>query len=550
MRFFFSIISSRVSTYLISVVWLSTILFSWWFIAPKVDDGIYLYPAITVLHTLKPGVLLGDSIQPIFFIFPTQPFLHGIFLKILDFFSININIETYRLFNYFLVVSLFYLTHKLFKLIFHQAQYQRLALNLTLIILGLSQFSMHFYVNRPEILGLVFFMSGLIYFIKSYKADSNQKFDLFVSFLFFGFAGIVHPNLLLLSTLIIFYAFYNFFKSHSLVYFKYVLSFFLPILSLLLWFYINLDVVKDQLFNRVEEVSSNSIFNMPAVKNIFFTITADNHQSLFHNLYLQLHMLTFVVTLILLFYYFIKKENESNSGLNLSQFFKFLSFSILILIIFMSSFRPYFLLASFLSIISLAFFVTLHVSESLNIKIDQLNSKKSYLSFFICLIAFTLPLSLPIFHIGKIYVSNGSYDNHHNTLKAVRPLIEDDQEIFITTGQLLPLFSRKISTDILLFSPPYEEKIHWYFPIADSPSPQFKLLMNEDIKRDLNLMQGAIWGSLKKTVLFDDANKIACLSLKGSQNYINLYEPEIIFEDRQNIFLLSDKVVPSIQCLK
>jgi hypothetical protein len=112
------------------------------------------------------------------------------------------------------------------------------------------------------------------------------------------------------------------------------------------------------------------------------------------------------------------------------------------------------------------------------------------------------------------------------------------------------LFSKKISADILLLSTPYKEKIHWYFPIADSPSPKFKLLMNEDIKRDLNLMQGAIWGSLKKTVRLDEGNKIACLSLKGSQNYINLYDPEIIFEDRQNIFLLSNKVVPSIKCLR
>ena len=73
--------------------------------------------------------------------------------------------------------------------------------------------------------------------------------------------------------------------------------------------------------------------------------------------------------------------------------------------------------------------------------------------------------------------------------------------------------------------------------------------MNQDINNDLDLMQGAIWGSLKKTVLFNNTNEIACLSLKGGKIYINLSNPQIIFEDRQNIFLLSNKVVPSNECL-
>lgn len=550
MRIFFQLFSSRFLLYLISFSWLITILFSWWFIPPKVDDGIYLYPAITVFHTLKPGVLLGESIQPIFFIFPTQPFLHGIFLKILDFLSININIETYRLFNYFLVIILFYLTLKIFKLIFHESQYQRFAFNLSLIILGLSQFSMHFYVNRPEILGLVFFMAGLIFFIKSYKSDSNIKFDLFVSFLFFGFSSIVHPNFFVISSLIFFYVAFNFFKNNALNYSKYLLSFFLPILALISWFYINSEFVKDQLFNRVEEVSSNSLFQMPAVKNILYTITADNQHTLAHNLYLQLHMMSFMLVLILLFFYCLRSANGVQNGLNISTHFKFLSFSIFLLIIFMSSFRPYYLLVSFLSVVYLAFFITSHFSESVSLELDHHYIKKTYSASFVYLIVFLLPLSLPIFHVAKTYISNGTYDNHHKTLNEVLPYLDNDKEVFLTTAQLLPLFSNIISKDISFINISKSEKIHWYFPIADSPSSKFKLLMHEDIERDLDLMQGALWGSLKKTTNYNDFSEIFCLSLKGSMNYINLYDAKIIFEDRQNIFLISDKVVPSTKCLK
>ncbi len=63
-------------------------------------------------------------------------------------------------------------------------------------------------------------------------------------------------------------------------------------------------------------------------------------------------------------------------------------------------------------------------------------------------------------------------------------------------------------------------------------------------------MQIAIWGSLNKTTMFDRDNITACLSLKGGDFFINLYKPEILFKDRQNIFLTSSTVVPSNECFK
>jgi hypothetical protein len=183
---FFQQLSSKKWSVIILLFWAVTIIFSWWFIPPKVDDGIYLIPSLSVLHNYIPGVLLGESVQPIFFIFPTQSFFHGIFLKILELLYFDININTYRLFNYLLVISLFYFTNKLFSVVFDNIYYQRMALNLTLILLGFSQFSLHFYVNRPEILGLVFFMLGLIYFIKFLRIPSNKELSIFLAFIYFG----------------------------------------------------------------------------------------------------------------------------------------------------------------------------------------------------------------------------------------------------------------------------------------------------------------------------------------------------------------------------
>jgi len=72
--------------------------------------------------------------------------------------------------------------------------------------------------------------------------------------------------------------------------------------------------------------------------------------------------------------------------------------------------------------------------------------------------------------------------------------------------------------------------------------------MHRDIDKETYLMQDAIWGSLLKTTSFNKQNTIACLSLKGGEFFINLYNPKILFKDKQNIFLTSSQVSPSDRC--
>jgi hypothetical protein len=548
MNIFFQKLSSKKCLAILISFWAITIIYAWWFVPPKVDDGIYLAPSLSVLNNFIPGVILGDALQPIFFIFPTQPFLHGIFLKSLELLSFDINIEIYRLFNYLLVIFLFYLTSKLFSIIFEKIYYQRIALNLSLILLGLSQFSLHFYVNRPEILGLVFFMLGLINFIKFIKISTNKKLSIFLAFIYFGLSSIVHPNLLFLSLSVFVYLVYYLIKTKNLTYLKFSFSFTLPFCSFLAWFFINIDAAKDQLLNRSSEVAANTYLNMPAVKNIFSTIIGDSNQSIVHNLYLQLHMGTFLLTIVLLTYFLFKKVDKNNKIFYEANFLKFFSISIFFLILIMAPYRPYFLLTSFLSIILLVLFLISHSSYSIANAPNQVRNNKIRLLSYVYLIAFLLPLSLPVFHLMKNYISNGNYDNHHKTIEMLSPYLDDNKHIFLTTGQLLPLFTDRISKDFQNIQKRKKEKVHWYFPIADTPGNNFKDLMRRDIKNDHTLMQGAIWGSLKKTTSTND--NITCLSLKGSKDYINLYNPIILFEDRQNIFMLSNQVIPSNQCLK
>ena len=547
MSIIFKALASKNTTYLISLSWLLTTFFAWWFIHPKVDDGIYLVQSISVLNNHAPGVIFGDSITPLFFTLPTQPFLHGIFLKILDFFFININIETYRLFNYFSLIALFYLTYKIFFIIFNDTSHQRFSGNLSLLLLGLSQFSLQFYVNRPEILGLVFFMLGLIYFIKILKGIKNIKTCIALSFFFFGMSSITHPNFILISSFCIAFWGYYVVKTKNIFYLKYSISFFIPILVLLIWFLMNSNAVSDQLFNRVAEVTSSS--SAKGLQNIFTVIIGDAKQSLIHNLYLQLHMLTFLLTLLFIIYYLFRKNNKVKNEFYIHSFFKILSISLFFLLLTMLPFRPYFLLISFLSVIILTFFIASnHISYSLSSQTDSTLVKNNLFLGLIYLVVFSIPLSLAVMHSIKINLSNETFENHHKTIDTIKPFLTSKRHIFITTAQLLPLFADQISKDFYNKSKFQEKKIHWYFPVANSASVDFRKIINNDIIRDMPLMRNAVWGSLKKTVAFSKNNQTACLSLKGTKNKVHLLNPKTIYEDRKNIFLIAASVIVAKNC--
>jgi hypothetical protein len=213
----------------------------------------------------------------------------------------------------------------------------------------------------------------------------------------------------------------------------------------------------------------------------------------------------------------------------------------------MQPYRPNYLLISYLSIITLSFFIVYHgkvINSSIKIKYPSTPT----LSVIILCMA-VIPLSVPILHLAKSYLSNGIYDNHHKTLEVLNPIKQNYKQIFITTAQLLPLFSDDIYIDFKNVSKLKHRRIHWYFPVANSPGDKFKKLIFKDIESDKNLMANSLWGALNKTTIFDKSMSMACLTLKGGVAIINLHKPKVVFKDKQNIFLTSSKVTPSNKCL-
>jgi hypothetical protein len=447
------------------------------------------------------------------------------------------------------VSILLYLTYRLFSIIFSNLNKQRYATNLALILLGgLSQFSLQFYINRPEILGLVFFVLGLIYLIKFIKNidnnNNNNKKSIYMACFQFGLSSVFHPNFLLLSGLAFIYCVYLILNNKKYNYLKFTSAFFLPIAFFIFWFVVNFDIAIDQLFNRVGEVATNSA---PSVLNIFSVLSGNNAKSAMHNIYLQLHMLTLILVLLSLLFYLVKDSNKKKD-LYINKLFKALVIVIFLILLLMQPYRPNYLLVSYLSIVTLSFFIVYH-GPSIGSILDTNYLSSFKLSLLLLCLGLT-PLSVPIFHSAKNYVSNGMYDNHHKTLEVLAPFLHNNQHIFITTAQLLPLFSNNIHVDFKNTTRSKRRNIHWYFPVANSPGDAFKRLMSEDIKNEQNLMTNALWGALNKTTAFNESMSIACLSLKGWRGVINLYKPKVVFQDKQNIFLTSSEVTPSNKCFE
>ena len=523
------------------LLWIVTIIFAWWFIPPRIDDGIYLFPAISVLNGLPPSGIINNTLQPVFYIFPTQPFLHGIFLKFLSFLSIDIGINTYRIFNYSAVILLFCLVQKLFATILNSSNKAEYATSAFLIFIGLSQFSVQFFINRPEVLGLVFFTAGLISTIKFITLPRKIPLYITTAFISFGISITLHANFIIPSGLVVLYILWLILVSRQQRYLTLLVAFLLPLFLFLAWFLINFEVSYDQLFGRIGRATRDGIFTFTAPNQMISVITGNSDKTFAHKFYLGLHMLTLLIELLFLFLLFFIKSKSFTSDHKVINLFKIVSFSTIVLFFLMESWPANYLLVSFLAIVSIIFFI-FNLSFDSNTLVSRIFKFKTDQSFRILIYtsAFFFILSLPIFHSLKIYASNGYYFDHHETIESLSDPLHDNKNMFINSPHILPLYADLINQNFQNKKDKKWIKVNWYFPVSDSPTIASQELMLKSIVNDLNDMQGAIWGTLKEYFSFN-ANS-ACLILATKKHYLKIDKIKVLYQDRDNIFFISHGV--------
>jgi hypothetical protein len=202
----------------------------------------------------------------------------------------------------------------------------------------------------------------MIYLVKFINSNHQKILNISIFSLCLGITSTFHPNLALISFLMLIYGSFLVLKNYGIYYLKYMSLFLIPIGIFIAWILINIDAAQGQFINRVQEVSSIS---MPGISNIFSTIFWDNNLTLVHNLYLSAYMLTLLIVIIISIFYVFKSFNSENTDIIYKIFNMLVGFNFILLMI-MQPFRPYYLLVSFFLIISISFFISIHLSLRTN----------------------------------------------------------------------------------------------------------------------------------------------------------------------------------------
>jgi hypothetical protein len=292
------------------------------------------------------------------------------------------------------------------------------------------------------------------------------------------------------------------------------------------------------------------VFTFVGAIEMFSVIIGNSNNTFAHKLYLSIHMLTLLIAILFLLFCLFLKNKSYREDNRITNLFKILSLAILALFCLMESWPPNYLLISFLSIVSVVFYVTnLSFNKSSFIVLNYYKyiGKKFHSTSFLCLVSSLFILSLPVFHSLKVYAYDGYYYNHHKARSELNNLLSGNEHIFINSPQLLPLYSDKIHKNFSAIRNNKKENIHWYFPVHfSSPSPKSQELMLQSIKNDVELMQGAVWGTMKAYFFFDENSNTACLTLAGQKHFIKIKGVKVLYEDRDNLFFVSESAKPMV----
>ena len=492
-------------------------------------------PALSVFNGYPPGLFIADEFRPIFFISPIQPFFNGIFMSFLSLFGFSPDIYNYRFFNNLLVFVLLVCVTKTYKELNNKDSSLSYSANIFLVLIAFTPFATNFYVNRPEVLGLLLLIYGFLLSVKLNKLSSPTYPSLLVGGFILGLTCTIHPNYALYSIPMLIYTSYLIYHKSDLISkaLFYLFSSSIPLSILLAWFFYNFPIASDQLINRASEVTPEFQLSVPdgllnVIQNSFLLIG----ENFIHKLYHSIFMTPFLICLILSAYYVVRPKMFNVQDIYTRRKLLILVLVSFILLITMVPYPPYYLTISFV----LAFVISASFSDKIILFVKRINKNNfSFLlsTFLISLIAAS-PLVPSASHLLKVQATEGEYYD----LKRTSSVILDGKDIdtlIVTTGQLLPPFIEKINLQLSDINLSY---LYWLFPIADVPGKDFRELFNKEMDKVMTLehQQNTIWGSLKRGLIYSLDKNNVCLSLKGTNDYIKLLNIYIEFEDRDNIF--------------
>ncbi len=420
--------------------WIINFLYSNYQIISNSDDAFYIIPAIGFIHTNELSFIQFNEKYTFFERFPFYTFIQGLFYKLISF-KFDINFYNYRLPNLLLFFFILVFSFKILENFIKKNKSNDLSKIIFFpIVLALTPISQTYILARPEILGILFILISIYYFL--------NKLNYKIGSLFLGLATICHPSFIFFNFIIFLKVILK--KKISLI----TVCFFINLLPIfLLFFYYYL--------NQPESISQLNLQakGLPYFK-AFIGLFNYGVGSLFHelsiiNLINSFYYFPTIIFLIIIFLY-IKKENFYKNDFNNKKIIIFLYASSLILLILERN-HPYLISISSFFIIFTLFLIpwkSFYLS-----KINKYINSKKNITFFI-IISFLLISSWNLIHFLKFKYSNESYLNNTQLLKLKKKIINGNNIILITRPELVPYFNKEIYNNYKN----NKSSVYWLFP--------------------------------------------------------------------------------------
>ncbi len=538
-------LSSRTTIHLLLYAWLGSALFSYFFLPPSTNDvGEYLGGALGILHQKSFGIFIGDDFLNTFQVWPGYSYFLAACLYIMSFLKISLSHFTYRLPHFLTLLLLLLLTCYLIKLLNKKkSDLYVIHINLFLIFLASSPFSLTCWAVRPEVPVLVSIVAGLIFYFLWTESRSENHLYFYLSSFSLGMSGVFHSNGLIISNIISCCIVILHLKNEKFYrLFLFYLIMLLPGAITFGWFFTDYPNSFEIFSTQAKDLSSSSSYSSGFQYLIYHAFYGRGDKSALINFFWRFFwtpLLVFLsLTCIFLLKYgysLIKKEFR-----NIILITFLFSTLIISLILNTRRFITYYIYISF----SLSLFFPILLISFLRFKKEsRLKNGFLNISFLTFLIFFISFHSLA--HAYKFLASpKGTYYSVSYIRDEVLKSLKPNDVLFLSGGSLLIPF---IDIYHSQFRNPVSNKI--YHILHDNVSEKRNMRARSFlVNKLLELKPGeTIWGVLKSTIVsFDKSQKSFIIKVPGqlyTLQQIHLYFEidELITENTNNIFFKPGK---------
>ena len=538
MRLIIEVLASKRTLYSLIITWLVVIIFSNLVLPPVDDDKFYLAPAMGLLYKSQLGAYIGDDFVPIFGTLPGFFFFQGLFLGLMSFLHVQLNIYTYRL---FLMVSILVLILLSLYLIFlihrRRGNYHIMHSNIFMIVLGITPFSQYCWNLRPEILGIVFILAGLIFYRYWDLSQKGSNVLYYLSALFLGLSMTVHPNVTIYASfLVLVVMLLSFKKDHISRPFLFGCVSSVPLFIIAVWFLKHYPESLQELMFNINKKTTMSIGNTPfqMVVRDALMLTKGNPKMI--KVFWAIFAFPLLALLLTTVIMFIKNGKE---------IIKKDRFNIIIISIFFLAvirlFIPegmtshnYVKFTAFFTALALPIALVLPINRIFKMPAQVVANKKVNLYKTLIMFMFIGIIALhSIIHTIKFTFSSEQYYYAPKVHSAVTSQLESGDTLFLKKDGLVPTF-------IDLFEAKYKgnTEIKIYHTYSFSVVKSMKPFMKSKIQSLCH--DKTVWGVYKNGLVFDRDNMRLSTKLYsiGGIAYMNMdfKIKKIIYEDKRSIF--------------